>query len=709
MKGLSLFLALFIAIGSLNLGVGLESVYASEKNSARDLTVEERGQILENFKKKQKEVIFTQGADIDSEDLDILEKMEKTDALEALKKRAEEKRKEIEAKHEFLNQKSLTLKEMIWELDESISVKKENISKINAEIITYVKEINKNRKDIEEMKFKIKNNRKVLSEYLVHIYKEQNNIYNEGDVDSIKTIVLWGGNLWDVLMDYNFNIIVQVAWEKLIQKHRDYVKELYVLKSDLSKRINDSKKVKRKLQLTKRVLEEKISLKEDILEKTNWQEYIYKKYLKERVREEKEAKSTYIREKLEYDRLKDEIAEKYGCDNLSWDVESDSEKCTNIEKMIKAENTLASLGSDFNPVWPINPELWISAYFSDNEYYKTFDSTHDAIDLIAEQWTPVVAVEDAYVAFVNKPELGNYSYVALKHANNMITVYGHLSSVEVEKYDIVRAWEVFAYTGWEIWTEWAWIMTTWPHLHFELFDGETPRDPLNYLDLTALPLDELPLDRYFYKYYDDYKARYGLVWSEDIQERMAFKLDGDTEIERQKNAVWKYWVNGFWNWNLWIEEGYEAKIDPSFMICVWIAESGLGRRLKTKNNVWNVWNTDSGSTYQFESPRVWIYRMWKTFNNPYLGGYNELRMLSRYWNKDKAIYASDPINWHNNIVKCLSEMKGYYVSDDYNFRLTADELDMYTDYVDPESLAKMTASRKRFEAKEKARKAALRN
>jgi hypothetical protein len=60
-----------------------------------------------------------------------------------------------------------------------------------------------------------------------------------------------------------------------------------------------------------------------------------------------------------------------------------------------------------------------------------------------------------------------------------------------------------------------------------------------------------------------------------------------------------------------------------------------------------------------------------TFNNRYLSQYDEIDDLSRYGNKDisKPIYASSDFNWHNNIIKCMSYVKGHFIPDNYKFRL----------------------------------------
>jgi len=57
-----------------------------------------------------------------------------------------------------------------------------------------------------------------------------------------------------------------------------------------------------------------------------------------------------------------------------------------------------------------------------------------------------------------------------------------------------------------------------------------------------------------------------------------------------------------------------------------------------------------------------------TLNNAYLGSYHTINQLSRYGNKDGKIYASSPINRQTNVLKCLSQIKGYYIPEDFPFR-----------------------------------------
>lgn len=155
----------------------------------------------------------------------------------------------------------------------------------------------------------------------------------------------------------------------------------------------------------------------------------------------------------------------------------------------------------------------------------------------------------------------------------------------------------------------------------------------------------------------------------------SFVLRGSTEIERQKYLLERYAYGTFDDWNAWTEEAVAAKLDPSFLMCIGLAETGLGRNLKTPFNVGNIGNTDSGDTQAFLSARDGIYWMAKTLNNKYLGEYQRVSDLSRWGNKSGSIYASSPRNWHENVIRCLSALKGRFVEDGYLFRITSENED----------------------------------
>jgi hypothetical protein len=360
---------------------------------------------------------------------------------------------------------------------------------------------------------------------------------------------------------------------------------------------------------------------------------------------------------------------------LSKDTDDNSEEhtCIELNKILQNESQLKPFDTTKVNVlnWPITPTNWLSAYYKDPEYEKEVWSSHEAIDIRTPQWTDIQAPADWYVTYLRAPNDEWYAYVVLKHSDWFVTVYGHISELLVWKYDFVKAWQVFARSWWEFWTNWAWLMTTWPHLHFEVYKDKEYVDPLNYLDLTILWEDKLPKNqKYVYKFMDDYKEKTWTEYTWDLQNEIKmFTLDWESEVERQKDLLAKYAVWDFKNWNVWVEESIDWNLDPSFVMCIWLSETGLWRNLKTPYNVWNVWNTDSWEVKEFQNARSWIYSIVRTLNNKFLWDYNKMSQLSRYWNKDWAIYASSSTNWHTNMTRCLTALKEKSVPDEYNFRM----------------------------------------
>jgi hypothetical protein len=144
-------------------------------------------------------------------------------------------------------------------------------------------------------------------------------------------------------------------------------------------------------------------------------------------------------------------------------------------------------------------------------------------------------------------------------------------------------------------------MTTGPHLHFEVFKDREAIDPLRVVDISVLDYANLPT-RYQDKFIEDIIARVGSKVDTSQYERK-FTMKGKTEEERQKYLLNTYASNDFQNWDTWVDIALDSHIDPSFLMCVGLAETTLGNYLKTRYNVGNVGNTDSGDVTYFDSPR----------------------------------------------------------------------------------------------------------
>lgn len=641
------------------------------------LSNEQKWAILNTFKEKQYELLFESKTwEITPEEKSLFNISKKINLYWNIEDNIYDARKNYESKIAENLETISSLEDQIKSLEVDIEDTTKRIWNINSKVIDVKKDIDFSNKTIDLLKTKIDENKEILLKYLVYLYKKWNtSAWDFNKIDNLKSIILNWDNISDLINDLYFKWLIQITWKKLIDKHRDYISELYIKKIDLEKQENLLKNLRKNLILNRKVIDDKIEFKKELLAATKWKQSLYEKFIGDKIELEKSIKLKAFQEKIKFENIKDWLLEKYWCKFVdistnSVELRTLTSTCLTLNKMIYAESKLKWFQKDWNNIfsWPVKPIYWLSAYFQDKEYKNLFKANHDAIDIIIEQGTSILAPSDWYVIFVQKPTSPDYSYMAIKHSDWFVTVYWHLSEILVDEYDYVSKWQLIAKTWWEYWTNWAWYITTWPHLHFEVYKDKVYVDPLNYLSLAELPYKYLD-KKYNLKYMVDFKEKKWYDYKNLEQNSRVFSLDWNSEIERQKSLINKYAVWDFRNWQMWVDESLDWNIDPSFVMCIWLAESWLGKNLKTPYNVWNVWNTDSWATKTLLNARSWVFAIVSTLNNKFLWKYNQINQLSRYWNPDWQIYASSSDHWHNNIIKCLTNIKWYYVQDDYNFRI----------------------------------------
>ncbi|HVU51257.1 MAG TPA: M23 family metallopeptidase, partial [Polyangia bacterium] len=105
---------------------------------------------------------------------------------------------------------------------------------------------------------------------------------------------------------------------------------------------------------------------------------------------------------------------------------------------------------------------------------------HEGIDLPAPAGTPVVAAADGTVVYAGDGIRGYGNLVVLQHAGDLLTVYAHNSALYVSAGQTVRAGDRVAAVG-------QTGRATGPHLHFEVRQGQIPRDPMSYLQSGSAP------------------------------------------------------------------------------------------------------------------------------------------------------------------------------------------------------------------------------
>lgn len=109
---------------------------------------------------------------------------------------------------------------------------------------------------------------------------------------------------------------------------------------------------------------------------------------------------------------------------------------------------------------------------------RSGNRVHNGLDLLADIGTPVLASRSGKVLAARSTRgMGNYILIA--HAENLTTLYGHLSAVYAKEGDYVRQGDFIGRVGK---TGNANYNNILPHLHFEVKKDSQLQDPMEYLE-----------------------------------------------------------------------------------------------------------------------------------------------------------------------------------------------------------------------------------
>jgi len=98
---------------------------------------------------------------------------------------------------------------------------------------------------------------------------------------------------------------------------------------------------------------------------------------------------------------------------------------------------------------------------------------HSGIDIEAPQGSKVLATADGVVVFAGW--YGDYGKtVIIRHPSGYLTLYGHLSQIDVKEGQKVKAGDVVGRVG-------STGRSTGPHLHYEVIKDNKPVDPSKFL------------------------------------------------------------------------------------------------------------------------------------------------------------------------------------------------------------------------------------
>ncbi|MBR6062437.1 MAG: M23 family metallopeptidase [Spirochaetales bacterium] len=173
------------------------------------------------------------------------------------------------------------------------------------------------------------------------------------------------------------------------------------------------------------------------------------------------------------------IANRYGCD---WEDIADinnlqSEKLLVGQKLFIPKSGMTKYERDQYYgdyfIWPCNNRYITSPFGPRVDPINGKQSFHSGLDIRGAVGEPVYCSKDGTVINIGVSRVyGNY--VEVKHSNNMITKYAHLSKVEVKKGDEVSQGQVIAKIG-------NTGRSTGPHLHFEIRKNGKLVNPLKIM------------------------------------------------------------------------------------------------------------------------------------------------------------------------------------------------------------------------------------
>jgi len=517
-----------------------------------------------------------------------------------------------------------------------------NLTSSLNKLTQYQKQMKELLKELREAQYSAEKSKQYLNDYLTLLYKTQLKIYDQ-DWDNIDDIRLFmnSDNFNETFIGNDLLSAMTVQlWEVIDRSTREEEKKTNLL---------------RKLWSLKIAAQESIETYRNEIERLEQK----KQYLITFInlyREKSDAKfEAFMASKEDVNKMVltfiDDIVKKNyrASDNIP----------ENIKIMLEAPD---SSDDDAAPIaWPIYPIENITRYFNDANFEKENWFKHQAIQVQATQWTPVYAARDGVVYYVSN-SIDGISWILIIHKEWYVTLYEYMNQILVKPWDIVQRGQIVGYSWWEPGTMWAWFASEWENLTFWVYKDWVAIDPLTILDLSVVTdwQNTLPED-YRIKYLNDQ-----LVRPIDVSELKLIEWKTvDERAQKLLNSygVWVYKELDFWNSVVdW------TNIDRDVVICIWVAESTLGKYLTTDNNIWNVWNNDRWDRVAYNTPYAWARLIALTLNNQHLGKYHTINQLSRYWNPDWKIYASSPINWQTNVMKCLSKIKWYTVPEDFPFR-----------------------------------------
>ena len=409
--------------------------------------------------------------------------LSKTDYRQVLKNIHDTK-----VKLDEVSESKLTLASQLDNLDGQIGETTKRLFTVIRQVTAMENEVTLLSEDIEMREIAIAQQKELLKDYLVIIYKEENNYLSfdeDGNLDAFK-MLLADGSVGTNLRELKYLDTLNEAGQQMIDKLSYMTGEI-----ERQQDVIDVKKVElielqRRIQVDKDQLELQRESKQSLLDLTLGQEAVYSELLEQTIAQQEQL----LNDVKNLNNAVQFIEKKISEDGDDFDPDkymSLLDYKTQALYKFQLSNTEINEGGF---VWPVDPSRGISAYFRDPKYVGVFGVQHNATDIPAYQGSPLRAAADGVVYTARDNGYG-YSYVIIAHSNGFMTVYGHMSSILVEEGQTLGQGAIIGLSGGMPGTKGAGYMTTGPHLHFEMLLNGLYVDGLNFLPLEKLTEDQI--------------------------------------------------------------------------------------------------------------------------------------------------------------------------------------------------------------------------
>lgn len=380
-----------------------------------------------------------------------------------------------------------SLRDEILNFQKQIDVSEARIKNVATQIGLQSQEIGLLEEEIMTRGIALEEQKSLLADYMRMIYVNENR-FKEGDGDlnlSPAKLLLSDSTLGQTIQQMTTLDMLQHSGQNMLEKLRSSQETIASIQKDVAEKKKSLDSLRDQLLLQRTNLEDQKLEKEKLLQITHGEDQTYKKLIAQSAQQQDESLLEINALQSNFNYVKDNLSKlgnSVGVADIQKLLDDRTRQIYDFQQQTDQDSVLQ---------WPVNPARGISAYFRDTGYRGRFGVDHQAIDIPTMQGTAIHAPKDGIVYKVKDNGMG-YSYIILSHKGQIMTVYGHVSSILVKEGQAVSAGTVIGLSGGMLGTKGAGYMTTGAHLHFEVLYKGSHVDPLDYLSLSKLPLNDLP-------------------------------------------------------------------------------------------------------------------------------------------------------------------------------------------------------------------------